>query len=134
VEVKVRDWLETASEEISSQVTKTRLVHLRELQDQLELEYLITPDRNTRFLSFFVATLIDHMFYNLTGELPDNKDVSDKREEVFTSVGRALGKLARAKDDQQLTIMKTIVNTYIEGIGQINNTYQKSSEVQNVHG
>jgi hypothetical protein len=109
---------------------------LRELKDEILPRFLAREfPAETRCCSFLLITFFDDIFYNMTGDFPQERPYGESvdkiRREFFKVVGNSLSGLAHAIESGDAnTIFKQcsyLITTYLDSIETINYKIERAT-------
>ena len=106
---------------------------LRKFQGEIEaFQYNQSSAANIRFLSFFLFSLIEDFYYNLTGDFPYQKSNYNIRDNIYKNIGQGLKEFAENLESDDLALWYKscvkIVDTYLNGIAELNKTSNKAED------
>lgn len=100
---------------------------LRELQTKLQGQNTMDPEVN--FICFFLCSVTDDVFFNVTGDFPYDPKYHEVVIEIFRDIGNSLLSMAELKPDaiENYAGCITLVNDYLNGLKKINllTSYEK---------
>jgi hypothetical protein len=94
---------------------------LRKLQSKLHK--LETADSHMNFLGFFLFSLIDDLYFNLSGDFPYDEESDRIIDSIFKSIGQLLVKLEHTlrsdnpKDCYEIYV--EMVKVYLKGLTEV---------------